>query len=456
MHRDAEEHLKTWYRRPKRKPLVLRGARQVGKTSLVRQFAAAEGLLLHEVNLERHPELKRAFASLRTETILAEIEAIVRHPVREAGGLLFLDEIQAVPEAIPALRYLAEDRPGLPVAAAGSLLEFALAKHNFSMPVGRIAYLHLGPMDFREYARERESDLLRYLDAEAVLAGIPEAAHARLLRLLREYLAVGGMPEAVLAMSETGSPREASEVQTQILQTYRDDFAKYATARQLALLQSLFAGLPGQVGRKAKYVNFSREDPGRDVKAGLELLRKAKIFAAVRHSAGNGLPLAAEESATAWKPLFLDVGLMNKAAGLDAAAIARMDAIRLVNEGAIAEQFAGQHLLALGGPSEEPALHYWLREGRSNNAEVDYLVAHGGTVVPVEVKAGAGGSLRSLGQFMKEKGARPAIRFDLNQASRQTERTDPALGIPPYELVSLPLYAVAVLRDVLPRVAGLA
>lgn len=448
MKRAAEQELMRWYHRSKRKPIVLRGARQVGKSTLVRQFAKETEVTLHEVNLERHPELAAAFATLRTETILTELEAVVRAPIRAEGEILFLDEIQAVPEAIPALRYLAEDRPELPVVAAGSLLEFALAKHSFSMPVGRISYLHIQPMDFREYTEEREPDLLRYLSADAVLSGIPAAAHGRLLRLLREYLAVGGMPEAVLAMSETGSAREASAVQSQILQTYRDDFAKYASERQLALLQSLFSGLPRWVGKKAKYVNFSREDLSRDVKAGLELLRKAKIFTAVRHADGNGTPMAAEENPAVWKPLFLDVGLMNKSDGLDAATVARMDSIRLVNEGALAEQFAGQHLLAMHGPSEEPSLHYWLREAKAGNAEVDYLIQRGGVIHPVEIKAGASGALRSLGQFIKEKGPRIAYRFDLNPFSRQMVRHDASSGIPPFELVSLPLYAAASFRDI--------
>ena len=448
MKRTAERELLQWYRRTKRKPIVLRGARQVGKSTLVRQFAKDAGVALHEVNLERHPELAAAFATLRTETILSELEAIVRAPIRADGAILFLDEIQAVPEAIPALRYLSEDRPELPVAAAGSLLEFALAKHSFSMPVGRISYLHIQPMDFREYAEEREPDLLRYLAADVILAGVPAAAHDRLLRLLREYLAVGGMPEAVLAMSETGSAMEASAVQSQILQTYRDDFAKYASDRRLALLQTLFTGLPRWVGKKAKYVNFSREDLSRDVKAGLELLRKAKVFTAVRHADGNGTPMAAEENPSVWKPLFLDVGLMNKAEGLDAATVARMDGVRLVNEGALAEQFAGQHLLALDGPTEDPSLHYWLREGKAGNAEVDYLVQMAGIIHPVVIKAGASGSLRSLGQFVREKGSRTAYRFDLNPFSRQTVRHDDSGGIPPFELVSLPLYAAASFRDI--------
>ena len=315
------------------------------------------------------------------------------------------------------------------------------------MPVGRIVYLHLGPMDFSEYARERAPDLLRYLAAAAVLAGIPAGAHARLLGLMREYLAVGGMPEAVLAMAETGSALEASAVQTQILQTYQDDFAKYANERQLALLQTVFRSLPMWIGKKAKYVNFSREDLPRDVKASLELLRKAKIFSAVRHTDGNGVPLAAEESGSAWKPVFLDVGLMNKALGLDASVLARMDGTRLVNEGAVAEQFVGQHLQSFRGLAEAPQLHYWLRKGKANNAEVDYLVDFAGGVVPVEVKAGATGTLRSLAQFMKEKGPRTAFRFDLNPASRQTVASIPSRGLPAYDLISLPLYAAAVFGD---------
>lgn len=457
MKRSAQSAISEWFCGRRRKPLVLRGARQVGKSTLVRNFAAEAGMDLLEVNLERHPELRRVFASLRTPEIIAELEAISGKPARDGGGtILFLDEIQAVPEAIPALRYLAEDRPELPVLAAGSLLEFALARHSFSMPVGRISYLHVFPMDFREYALERAPDLAPRLEPGAILGGIPDAAHVRLCRLLREYFAVGGMPEAVLAMSDTGSTLEAAKVQSSILQTYRDDFAKYASDRQLALLQRVFDELPFQVGKKAKFVNFSREDLSRDVKACLELLRKAKIFAPAVHSAGNGVPLSAEEDASVWKPIHLDVGLMSKAEGLDAATLMRMDAVRLVNEGAVAEQFVGQHLLAMAGPHDAPSLHYWLREGRACNAEVDFLVGRHGEVIPVEVKSGAAGSMRSLSRFVGEKGKNIAFRFDLNRPSRQNvtfkDPSDPAT-MRTFELISLPIYAAASFGGILDLLA---
>ena len=226
MKRFVEQTLHRWLKAARRKPLVLRGARQVGKTTLVRQFAAAAGFGLCEVNLERHLYLDRVFESLDTRRILRELETI--GGVRLDGAILFLDEVQATPHALPALRYLYEDRPDLPVAAAGSLLEFTLAEHGFSMPVGRIQYLHLGPMTFGEFLAAADPDAAGEagdLDPDAPPA---DAAHRRLLRRLREYLLVGGLPEAVLAHCESGSPLEVAAVHRSIAATYEDDFARYA------------------------------------------------------------------------------------------------------------------------------------------------------------------------------------------------------------------------------------
>ena len=230
MRRKAEARLRSWIESKSRKPLVIGGARQVGKSTLMRQFAAESGLILHEINLERYATLVDVFQTFDIERILEELEFIIQKgSILKSGGILFLDEIQAVPSAIQALRYFYEDHPGLPVVAAGSLLETVLSKHALSMPVGRIEYLFLHPMTFEEVLEARgQNDLMKLLQEYDSSRAFPETAHDRLLELQRKYFVVGGMPEAVDRFIETNSFDEVCEVQAAILNTYRDDFSKYS------------------------------------------------------------------------------------------------------------------------------------------------------------------------------------------------------------------------------------
>ena len=452
MKRFAEETLRRWLSAPRRKPLVLRGARQVGKTTLVRQFAAASGLGLCEVNLERHRYLDRVFESLDTGRILRELEAL--GGVRLNDAILFLDEVQATPHVLPALRYLYEDRPDLPVAAAGSLLEFTLADHGFSMPVGRIQYLHLGPMTFGEFLATADPAAAEEASASDPDTPPSDAVHRRLLRRLREYLLVGGLPEAVLAHCESGSPLEVAAVHRSIASTYEDDFARYARGPQLGRLQRLFRAVPRMVGQPVRYRRLDPDARSAEVNRAIELLVKARVCHRVAHSHCEGLPLGADAGSRASKLLFMDVGLMSHVCGLDPTSIEAMDAVRLVNEGGIAEQYVGQQLAALSGGEQPPELHYWLRHTRRGNAEVDYVISNGDWIVPVEVKAGRSGSLKSLLQFAYEKQPPLAVRFDANPASLQTVRHTIRAGdgTAPVtvRILSLPLYAV----DALPRLVG--
>ncbi|MGK5082250.1 AAA family ATPase [Bdellovibrionota bacterium FG-1] len=450
--RAYKKTLKNWLVSGQRKPLVIRGARQVGKSTMVRSFAKQNGLILHEVNLEKHPALEGVFKSLDVGLILRELAAIVGRTI-ESGQpcLLFLDEIQACPSVLPALRYFHEEKPLLPVVAAGSLLDFALAKAQYSMPVGRIDYLFMHPLSFEEFlAAVGEDQLLSYV-RESVLpahgssagAGIPAAAHRRLLERQREFLFVGGMPEAVGAFA--GLKREQRNLsavvatQRSIVRTYRDDFAKYSTQHELQRLQRLFDVLPTSVGVKIKYSNLARDERARETRAALELLAKARLITRIHHSSCAGIPLAAQADQDRYKIIFLDVGLLNRLLGLDWQSIGSMDERTLINEGPLAEQFVGQELLVAGGEAglEESRLFYWLRENKSSNAEVDYVLAHGRRIVPIEVKAGKSGTLKSVVQFVEEKKVDIAIRLDLNEASAQ--RLQPA-NRRAFDLISLPLY----------------
>ncbi|PID43922.1 MAG: AAA family ATPase [Gammaproteobacteria bacterium] len=466
MYRQQHEFLVRWLNSKNRKPLIIRGARQVGKSTLVEMFAQEQSLPLMNVNLERFSGLGEVFASNDPKQIINSIEMLPRMPERRDTSLLFLDEIQAAVQAIPALRYFHEELPQLPLIGAGSLLEFALSDHKFSMPVGRVQYLHMGPMTFSEFLLALgEKKLYQIVTGYSLHDAIPALAHQRLLQLLRQYYFVGGMPEAVAAFVETGSLQAVSEVHNSIIDTCREDFPKYGSRRNLNRMLTVFNFVARNAGAKVKYSNISRDEQTATLKKDLELLCMARVASKVVHSHCSGLPLQASLNEKTYKLLFLDVGLMNAVCGLNGQSILQMDEQRLVNEGAIAEQFIGQHLQALLADTPNRELTYWLREGRSSNAEVDYVLALSGRVVPIEVKSGATGSMKSLHQFVGEKqlaggqqvmGQKPtslAVRFDASLPSvtdvqatisrnKQTESVR-------YSLYSLPLYLVERLKQII-------
>ncbi|WP_446009968.1 ATP-binding protein [Candidatus Electrothrix sp.] len=447
MERQQLRFLDNWLRNKNRKPLIIRGARQVGKSTLVDLFVQRHNLELSLVNLERYPDLSQVFSGNNPELILQQIEFLPNMKKIGKDSILFLDEIQAVPEAIPALRYFYEDMGELPLVSAGSLLEFALADHTFSMPVGRIQYLHMGPMTFTEFLSAMDEDALKnFIEQYEFGQEIGEIVHQRLLELLRSYYYIGGMPEAVAVFADSRSYRDVSEVHNAIIETYRDDFPKYAGSRDLNRMLNVFNFAARNVGIKVKYSNISSQDQSATIKKDIELLAMARVINKVVHSHCTGLPLQADQQEKIYKLLFLDIGLMNAVCGLDWLSFSRMDDLKLVNQGAVAEQFVGQHLQAMLADKPNRELNYWLREGKAASAELDFVVGVSGNIIPVEVKSGAAGTLKSLHQFMGSKQAPLAVRFDINQPSVQevdTVITKNKKRRPvQYPLVSLPLYLV--------------
>lgn len=448
MKRFAERSLDRWLGKKKRKPLVIRGARQVGKSTLVQQFARKNGLTIHEVNLERNLTLTEIFESHDTGRILKELEYICRRgPINRDNSLLFLDEIQSIPVALQTLRYFYEDYPNLPVIAAGSLLEFTLARHSFSMPVGRIEYLHLGPMSFEETLEAQGEDaLLSLLHNFQMVEGFPQSAHKRLLDLQRIYLLIGGMPEAVNQFVETGSFNDAFDVHASIIETYKDDFSKYATQAELLRLHKIFEYIPLAVGEKFKFVNVDPSTPARDLRKAVELLANAQVISLAHHTDASGLPLQATVNQKIFKPFFLDCGLMNFMCGMQRISLSDMQKREFINEGKMAEQYIAQHLMLLGKTNTKPKLVYWLREGRSSNAEIDFIYQLKSSIVPIEVKAGKSGTLKSLLQFVRQKNTIFAVRFDLNLPSLHTVNHSAGQKAQSYsvefDLLSLPLYLV--------------
>lgn len=443
--REIEEWLAS--RRPK--CMVLRGARQVGKTTAIRNLPSVSSgeIGLCELNLERHPGLEEVFSGGDTGRMLEEIVFTAgRSP--HPGDIVFLDEVQAAPPAFRALRYLAEDYPDLRWVAAGSLLDAELRESDSTVPVGRMQYIFMGPLSVEEYMEGTgdmgmELELLREWEPGK---SFPSAAHRNLSEALRRFVVVGGMPEVTEAWLETGSAEDVARLQASIMNTYRDDFAKYASRADLAQLRRVFDWVPARAGEKVIYSHISSDSRAGKVRRAIEYLTDARVISPAVHSHGNGLPLGAETRPSVCKLYFLDVGLAAHAEGISKIDPKRLHSHRFINSGCLAEQLVAQHLLYRGPSWERPALYYWLREGRSGNAEVDFLLEGPQGVVPLEVKAGASGSMKSLLRFVMEKGSPVAVRLDMNPPSLQHVRHGIGTGSGgrsvSFDLLSLPLYMV--------------
>lgn len=442
MKRTAEKELVAWKGRAGRKPLIVRGARQVGKTYLVEAFGEEHFPPLLTVNLEQKEDLHSLFDRMEPTRIVQELSLYFNQTIEPGRTLLFFDEIQACPKAIACLRYFHEQIPDLHVIAAGSLLDFALREFRHSMPVGRIEYLHLYPMSFQEFLLAAgEEALAKHLDAYRIGDKLGDAVHGKLRELLRAYFFVGGMPSAVAAYAERGDLLEVQRVLASIATTLQDDFAKYGTRAQQRNMRHVLRYVPRNIGRKLRYVNISREVRSAELRTALELLELSRVVTVVRHTSANGIPLGAEVSESHFKPLLMDVGLCNNLCGLS---LPDASELLTVQEGGLAEQFVGQELRAAAPSFQEQPLFYWHREQKNANAEVDYLQAYEDQIVPVEVRAGSSGSLKSLQVFLAEKERMFAARLNMDKPSIGSFTT--AIGGKhgtrdvTYTLLSLPLY----------------
>jgi len=449
MQRDASIHLDDWLARRRRLPLVVRGARQVGKTWLVRDLASRHGLDLVECNFERTPELARCFDAKEPRKVLGELSLALGRNVEEGNSLLFLDEIQAAGDTLAGLRWFAEEMPELPVVAAGSLLEFTLAEHGFSMPVGRVTYLHLEPLTFPEFlAAHGQRKLLDTLQSWVPGTTMGAVAHDRAGVWFARYTMVGGMPAVVQADVESDDARDVRRLQHDLVATYRDDFGKYAGRMNPTVLDAVLRSVALQLGSKFVYSHVSNDVRHRNAKAALELLARARVCHIVEHTAANGIPLGGEVKARSRKVILLDTGLAQALLGVPASLVfPAWDSLAAALRGALTEQLVGQQLRTLFSSWEEPRLYYWQRMG-GRPGEVDFLTQVDSQIVPIEVKAGAAGSLKSLHQFMHDKRLEVAVRCDTNPPSAQdvdvaTTQGDPAQ----YRLVSLPHYLVWRVRD---------
>lgn len=412
MERYALKLLQTWKERPNRVPLLLRGARQVGKTWLVRQFGKSFASFV-EFNLEAQTELHRVFRDFfgKPEELVRTLSSLRGEQIIPGKTLLFLDEIQESKEAILALRYFKEELPALHVVAAGSLLEFAIRELSF--PVGRIEFFHLFPMNFEEFliASGRE-DLVQEIQKTGIGNSLPQTIHDLIIEQVALFCLCGGMPEVVQAYTNTKDLNECQTIQQRLIGNFREDFYKYARRGKIELLRKTFDSIPRLLGQKFKYVNVDPETRSKELSLALDLLVEAAIAHKVCHSSAQGLPLSAQANVSRFKVYFLDVGLVQRLLGLPLSQLFLERKTLLANRGPIAEQFVAQDLLSYTPQNQTPQLHYWHRESRSAQAEVDFVIEHRSRVLPLEVKSSRGHLTRSLQLFLQEhpEAFQPALK----------------------------------------------
>ena len=447
MKRFAMDYLKEWQSRT-RKPLVIRGARQVGKSYLVRNFGQRHFENYLEINCETLNDIAELFASNNIKSIIKSLEIEFEMTIKPGKTLIFFDEIQAFPALFPKLRYFYEEYPDLHIIAAGSLLDFLLEEHNFSMPVGRIEYMYMGPMSFNEFLHAGgKKQLLNYLDNYSLGIELPVIIHHKLIALFRQYIYLGGMPEVIKTYLDSESYRNAEIVKQAIIKTYQDDFVKYKKRINYSLLVKVFLQLPRNIAKKIKYVNILRDERSKSIADSIHLFSQARIINIIKHTSANGSPLGAEVKNELFKIIFLDVGLMLAMNGLTYNDIKNMEYKQLVNLGDVCEQFTGQHLLYSKEAFYEPELYYWQREHKNSAAEIDYLIAESATIIPIEVKSGKTGQLKSLHQFIKAKQSPLAVRLNMDLPTLlNTENSLPDGNTVSYKLLSLPIYMIEQLR----------
>ena len=396
MERFITKKLLAWKQQAYRKPLIVRGARQVGKSYSIRHFGETyfEGKI-HIVNLEKQLDWHKIFEpNLDVERIVMELEIVLNSRIDIGKDLLFFDEIQACPKAIGALRYFYEQFPTLHVIAAGSLLEFAL--EDISFPVGRVQVMNMYPMNFEEYlAANNKHSLIRVLHSP--FTQVPESIHQILVAELKQYFFIGGMPECVKVFTETSKLVDVYQVQSDLIETYRQDFSKYTPYADKRCLNDVLSTVSLKVGQKIKYADLSDRFTNPTIKKAFHLLCKARLFHKVHSTSPTGIPLRTHISHKKFKAILLDIGLLSHLSGLSVQQEYSRKHLLAIFKGALAEQFVGQEFLAAG--KEE--LYYWAREAKSSNAEVDYLVEHQGSVFPIEVKNSVSGRLKSLQLLLK-------------------------------------------------------
>jgi len=410
--------------------LLLRGARQTGKTYIINQFGRQEFEFFIVLNFERNAEYKDIFNTNDPKNIIEQIALFIGKKVVPEKTLLFLDEIQDCPKAIMSMRYFFEEMPELHLIGAGSLLEFSLNVEEYRVPVGRVQYMYMSPMSFGEFIEAKgEGDLRNYMSDFSNLEKISDGLHGKLNELVRKYFIIGGMPAAVKEYVNAGDILKCQQVQHAIVETFIDDFSKYASVSKFPNLKKIFNSVPALTGNKFVYSKVDVHVRSRELKLAVELLDQADVIHRVKRTSGAGLPLEAGVKDNFFKIILLDIGLMHAISGVYSETAKQKDFTAIFN-GAAAEQFVGQELVAYNPPELRPMLYYWAREAKNSNAELDYLITKNARIIPVEIKSGAKGRMKSLHLFMKKFNTEKAVKI----SQVKYNNSGPIIDIPFYAI----------------------
>jgi hypothetical protein len=411
--RKIDIELLAWQRSLSRKPLLIRGARQVGKSTAVRNLSKQFDNFI-EINFDEQPEYENLFANTSDiNDLIEQLAIITQTPIIEGKTLIFLDEIQASLPAISKLRYFYERKPNLHVIAAGSLLEFALSELP-SFGVGRVRSLFMYPFSFNEFLGAlNEKPLVSLIQQSNSAKPLNAIFHEKLKTYFKKFLIIGGMPQAVQTYVANGDLLEVQRILDDLIIAIQADFVKYKRQIPPASIKSVFDSIVKQVGTKFRYSNDFTSLTSPVIKQVVDLLEMAGLVHRVTHSSSNGIPIGAETNPKKTKLLIFDTGIYQRILGLDVASLLLKDDIEVVNKGNIAELFVGLELLKSNDCYERTALYYWHREAKNSQAEVDYVIQNQDAIVPIEVKAGTKGAMQSMFLFMDEKKSDWGLRLSL-------------------------------------------
>jgi uncharacterized protein len=394
MYRTIENQLIKWKNDTDRKPLIIRGARQIGKSWIIEHFGKENySGKTHVINFEKRPELHAIFNyNFDISRIILELEIQLNIAIDPKKDLIFFDEIQACPKALMSLRYFYEEFPTLNIISAGSLMDFVLKEIPY--PVGRVEHLDMHPMSFSEFliavGNKKLSDLISNKPTQ-----FPENIDLTIKHWLSRYFAIGGMPKCVKTFIETNSLLAVNKVQDDLNLSILQDFKKYSPSVNSDCLNDILTSVLSNIGGQIKYTSLSDRFTGPTIKKGFELLKTARILHQVQNVSLAGLPLT--PSGIQFKAIFLDIGLLIRMVELPIADDFIQGTLIASFKGALAEQFVGQEI-----KSQTPNLKYWMNLDKGTISEIDYVIEKKGEIIPIEVKSGASGTLKSLHIVLKK------------------------------------------------------
>ena len=437
MQRDFIQNLIEWKDSKRRKPLILTGVRQCGKTYLLKEFGSEYFDNFCYINFESAGKYSAIFEyDYDVKRILREIELAENVKIIAGKTLLIFDEIQECPKAITSLKYFCENLQELHLVCAGSLLGVAIKKENISFPVGKVNRMQLYPMSFKEYLQAvGEGKYIELFNDWNINREIPELYTVPLERHLKNYYIVGGMPEAVKEFAESGDYAEVAKIQDEILSDYSDDFSKHAPISEIEKIRMIWDSIPKQLAKENNKFVFSHVKEGKrvhELEAALQWLKNSGLVHLVELVQNAELPLSSNADSTYFKVYMADSGLLCRRLGLSYKNILEENTALSTFKGAITENYVLQELIV------QNKVPYFWRSG--NTAELDFLFEEDGNVIPVEVKAATNTQAKSFKQFCKKYQNKTGFKLSLkNIAENDCEGTN-VVSLPLYLLWNISLY----------------